>query len=104
MSLVNIRPAITLDIYDHNLTPSTIKAIALDSGTRFVAAMIRDRGEIYDIGQDADVALTVLRPDKTRVQITGETSRISRKKGCRSRRSRSCSVIRVSRQRESISR
>ena len=73
MSLVNIRPAITLDIYDHNLTPSTIKAIALDSGTRFVAAMIRDRGEIYDIGQDAAVVLTVVRPDKTRVQITGET-------------------------------
>ena len=44
MSLVNIRPAITLDIYDHNLTPSTIKAIAFDSGTRFVAAMIRNHG------------------------------------------------------------
>lgn len=73
MSLVNIRPAITLDIYDHNLTPSTIKAIALDSGTRFVAAMIRDRGEIYDIGQDAAVVLTVVRPDKTKVQITGQT-------------------------------
>lgn len=73
MSLANITPSVTLDIYDHNLTPSSIKTIALDSNTRFVAALIRNRGEIYDIGQDADVALTVLRPDKTRVQITGET-------------------------------
>lgn len=73
MSLANITPSVTLDIYDHNLTPSSIKTIALDSNTRFVAALIRNRGEIYDIGQDAAVALTVLRPDKTRVQITGET-------------------------------
>lgn len=73
MSLANIRPSIVLDIYDHNLTPSSIKTIALDSNTRFVAAVIRNRGEIYDIGQDAAVALTVVRPDKTRVQITGQT-------------------------------
>lgn len=73
MSLANIRPSIVLDIYDHNLTPSSIKTIALDSNTRFVAAVIRNRGEIYDIGQDATVVLTVVRPDKTRVQITGQT-------------------------------
>lgn len=73
MSLVNVKPSVILDIYDHNLTPSSIKTIALDSKTRFVAAVIRNSGEIYDIGQDAAVALTVLRPDKTRVQITGQT-------------------------------
>ena len=73
MSLTNIRPAIVLDIYDHNLTPSSIKAIALDSNTRFVDAVIRNRGEIYDIGQDAAVTLTVVRPDKTKVQVTGQT-------------------------------
>ena len=73
MSLANIRPYIVLDIYDHDLTPSSIKTIALDSNTRFVAAVIRNRGEIYDIGQDAAVALTVVRPDKTRAQITGQT-------------------------------
>ena len=73
MSLVNVKPSVILDIYDHNLTPSSIKTIALDSKTRFVAAVIRNRGEIYDIGQDAAVALTVVRPDKTRVQITGQT-------------------------------
>lgn len=73
MSLANIRPAIVLDIYDHDLIPSSIKTIALDSNTRFVDAVLRNRGEIYDIGQDAAVALTVVRPDKTRVQITGQT-------------------------------
>lgn len=77
MSLVNVKPSVILDIYDHNLTPSSIKTIALDSKTRFVAAVIRNSGEIYDIGQDAAVALTVLRPDGTRVQIAGETYSIT---------------------------
>lgn len=77
MSLVNVKPSVILDIYDHNLTSSSIKTIALDSKTRFVAAVIRNSGEIYDIGQDAAVALTVLRPDGTRVQIAGETYSIT---------------------------
>lgn len=30
----NIDTILTLDVYDYDLTPSTIKAIALDSNTR----------------------------------------------------------------------
>ena len=32
----NIDTFLTLDVYDYDLTPSTIKAIALDSNTRSV--------------------------------------------------------------------
>ena len=71
MSLTNIEPTIILDLYDHDTTPSTIKAIQLDSNTRYVAAAIRDRGETYDIGASTTVTLTVIRPDRTGVQITG---------------------------------
>lgn len=71
MSLTNIEPTIILDLYDHDTTPSTIKAIQLDSNTRYVAAVIRNKGEIYDIGANTTVTLTVIRPDKTGVQITG---------------------------------
>ena len=73
MALTNIIANVVLDIYDHNLTPSTIKTVALDSSSRYVAAVIRNRGGLYDIGQTAGVTLTVVRPDKTKVQITGET-------------------------------
>jgi len=71
MSLTNISTTVSLDLYDYDTTPSTIKAIQLDSNTRYVAAVIRDRGDIYDIGANAGVTLTVIRPDKTGVQITG---------------------------------
>lgn len=73
MALSNIERTINLDVYDHNLTPSTIKTIALDSATRYVAAEIHNGGQTYDIGQSAAVILTVIRPDNTGVQITGET-------------------------------
>lgn len=71
MPLTNIETTIILDLYDHDATPSTIKAIQLDSNTRYVAAVIRDKGETYDIGASAGVTLTVIRPDRTGVQITG---------------------------------
>jgi hypothetical protein len=35
--------------------------------------MIQNSRQDYDIGQNASVSLTVLRPDKTKVQITGQT-------------------------------
>ena len=73
MSLINIEKTIALDVYDHNTTPSVIKAIQLDTGTRNVSAVIQNSGQAYDIGQNAAVSLTVLRPDKTKVQITGQT-------------------------------
>jgi len=72
MALTNIEVNVELDLYDHNLTPSTIKAIALDKGSRYVNALIRDRGTVYDIGADTQVVLTIIRPDKTGVQITGQ--------------------------------
>lgn len=68
----NVNTSIYLDIYNHDTTPSVIKAISLDSHTRFVSAVIQDRGALYDIGQDATVTLTVIRPDGTGVQITGQ--------------------------------
>ena len=73
MALTNIETNIILDLYDHDLTPTKIKAIALDNSTRCVAAVVRNRGGMYDIGQTAGVTLTVVRPDKTKVQNTGET-------------------------------
>lgn len=72
MSLTNIETTIILDLYDHDTTPSTIKAIQLDSNTRYVYAVIRNRSGIYDVGQTAGVTLTIIRPDKVGVQITGE--------------------------------
>ena len=73
MSLINVEKTITLDVYDHDTTPSVIKTIQLDTGTRTVYAVIQNSRQDYDIGQNASVSLTVLRPDKTKVQITGET-------------------------------
>ena len=73
MSLANVERTIYLDIYDHNLTPTTIKTVQLDNSVRSVTAMIRNSNQRYDIGQSADVVLTVQRPDKTKVQITGST-------------------------------
>lgn len=73
MSLTIIERNVQLDVYDHDLTPSKIKAIALDSKTRYVGAEIHNGGQIYDVGQNTGVTLTVIRPDKTGVQITGET-------------------------------
>lgn len=73
MALTNIVKTIDLDVYDHDLTPTTIKAIALDSETRYVAAALLWERNPYSIPQTAGVTLTVLRPDKTGVQITGST-------------------------------
>lgn len=77
MSLINVEKTIDLDVYDHDTTPSAIKAIQMDAGTRTVFAVIRNSGQTYDIGQNASVSLIVLRPDKTKVQITGEPYRIA---------------------------
>lgn len=73
MALTNIVTNIDLDVYDHDLTPTTVKAIALDGQTRYVAAALLWGRVLYDIGQGAGVTLTVMRPDKTGVQITGST-------------------------------
>lgn len=53
MSLTNIVTNIDLDVYDHDLTPTTVKAIALDGQTRYVAAALLWGRVPYDIGQGA---------------------------------------------------
>ena len=71
MALTNIQTNIALDVYDHDGTKPSIKAIALDDNTRYVFSIIRNRGELYDIGSGATVKLIVIRPDKVGVQIDG---------------------------------
>lgn len=73
MALTNVVTTINLDVYDHDTTPSTVKAIALDSKTRYVGAALFLQGNPYGIPQTASVTLTVLRPDNTGVQVTGST-------------------------------
>lgn len=73
MALTTVERNVQLDLYDHDLTPTTMKAIALDSKTRYVGAEIHNGGQTYDVGQNTTVTLTVIRPDKTGVQVTGET-------------------------------
>ena len=73
MALQNIEANITLDLYNHDTTPSTVKAIQLDSQTRYVAARLQNMGAQYDVDSGATVQLIVVRPDKVGVQITGTT-------------------------------
>lgn len=73
MALQNIEANVTLDLYQHDTTPSTVKAIQLDSQTRYVAAMLQNGGVQYDVDSEAEVQLIIVRPDKVGVQITGTT-------------------------------
>ena len=72
MAIENIQKVVTLDVYDHDSTTSTVKTIAFDNDTRYVAAEIRNEGQRLDIGPDSDVRLTIIRPDKVGVSISGE--------------------------------
>lgn len=72
MAITNIEKLITLDVYNHDTTPTTIKAIACDNDTRYVAAEIQNESVWYDIGSTATVQLTVIRPDKVGVAVTGQ--------------------------------
>ena len=73
MALQNVEANITLDLYNHDTTPATVKAIQLDSETRYVAARLQNVGVQYDVDSEATVQLIVVRPDKVGVQITGTT-------------------------------
>lgn len=73
MALQNIDANILLDLYNHDTTPTTVKAIQLDSQTRYVAALLQNGGAQYDIDSGATVQLIVVRPDNVGVQITGTT-------------------------------
>lgn len=72
MAITKLERVIELDIYNHDTTPSTIKAIACDNDTRYVAAEIQYEGVWYDIGENSTVELTIIRPDKVGVSISGQ--------------------------------
>ena len=72
MALETIVTDVYLDVYDHDLTPSVIKTIALDNQTRIVRAYLQRNGEVYQPDQNAQVVLTAIRPDKIGVEGDGE--------------------------------
>lgn len=71
MALENVITTLVLDVIDHDQTQGVVKAIALDSKTRYVQATIVQHGLDYDVDPNAVVTLTILRPDNVGVQITG---------------------------------
>lgn len=60
-----------LDVYDHDISPSTIKTISLDSQTRYVHAYLQKSGEIYNPDTSAIITLTAIRPDKVGAETMG---------------------------------
>ena len=79
MAFEQIESYIELDLYDYASTPAMINAIALDNNARSVTALICERGRPYNIGQNANVVLTIMRPDKTGAQLAGQTHIITGK-------------------------
>ena len=71
MALENVITTLVLDVIDHDQTQGVVKAIALDSKTRYVQATIVQHGIDYPVDENAAVTLTILRPDNVGVQITG---------------------------------
>ena len=71
MALENVITSLVLDVIDHDQTQGIVKAIALDSKTRYVQATIVQHGLDYDVDPNAVVTLTILRPDNVGVQVTG---------------------------------
>lgn len=72
MALTNLMTAITLDVYDHASTQTSIKSISCDSNTRFVRAALTYAHVPYKVSVNAEVTLTVVRPDGAAVNIEGE--------------------------------
>lgn len=71
MALENVITSLVLDVIDHDQTQGVVKAIALDSKTRYVKATVVQHGLDYDVDPNATVTLTILRPDNVGVQVTG---------------------------------
>lgn len=71
MGLTELSVNIGLDVFDHDTTPTTTKANALDSQTRVITAQVFNGGQTYDVGENAEVTLNVLRPDGACVEIGG---------------------------------
>ena len=76
MALTTLETNIVLDVYDHDGTRPSIKAIALDDNTRYVFARLTYQGNTYDIGSGATVKLVIIRPDKVGAQVAGEAKEI----------------------------
>ena len=71
MALENVTASLVLDVINHDKSTATVKAIALDSKTRYVRATITQDGLDYPVEENATVTLTILRPDNVGVQVTG---------------------------------
>ena len=69
MALGKLTTSIVLDVYDHDLSSSSVKSISCDSGTRYVRASLTYRRTPYKASSDASAALTVIRPDEAAVSI-----------------------------------
>ena len=74
MALGKITTSIVLDVYDHDLSSSSIKSISCDSGTRYVRVSLTYRGTPYKASTDASATLTVIRPDKTAASVTASVT------------------------------
>lgn len=68
MAMESIISEISLDIYDHDRTQPTLKAICGDSLIRYVRATLYLSGRAYTINdENAIIKLNALRPDRTLV-------------------------------------
>jgi len=59
----NVTVTLSLDVYDHDLSEVSMKAIACDNNARHIKVRFLRSGFTYDIGSDAVVSLCVVRPD-----------------------------------------
>lgn len=71
MAIENIVTSISLDVYDYDRTPTTIKTIALDNQTRYVQARLYWEDTVYQPPLGATVELIALRPDEVGASSTG---------------------------------
>lgn len=71
MAIENIVTSISLDVYDYDRTPTTIKTIALDNQTRYVQARLYWEDTVYQPPLGATVELIALRPDEVGATSTG---------------------------------
>ena len=53
MAMENVTASLVLDVINHDLSSATVKAIALDSKTRYVRATITQDGFDYSVDENA---------------------------------------------------
>lgn len=64
---------LTLDVYDHDLSEVSMKAIACDNTARRIKVRFLKSGATFDIENDAVVFLSVIRPDGVGVSVRAST-------------------------------